>query len=274
VTGASTLNGTLDVNVGGTTVDVNAEGLNVVVSAPEAAGAALAASAPASSLSVTQSSVSLLQGGENGITSTGTNTVVSGSGSSVTVSSSGVTLAGSGGGDLQLTGIADGIDPNAAVNRRQLDNAVSQLGSITGITSSGGNTVVTGSNSGQLNGGGNSVTVNSSGVNLAGSGGAALQLTGVADGTAPTSAVNRRQLDNLETEMSGGIASAMAMAQMPDPVPGSNYSVGLGAGFYNGESAFALGGAMYLENGVSLKAAYTYSSEGEPGFGLGAGFSW
>jgi hypothetical protein len=31
---------------------------------------------------------------------------------------------------------------------------------------------------------------------------------------------------------------------------------------------------MYLENGVSLTAAYTYSSEGEPGFGLGAGFSW
>jgi autotransporter adhesin len=134
--------------------------------------------------------------------------------------------------------------------------------------------VVTGSNSSQIKGGGNSVTVNSSGVNLAGSGGAALQLTGVADGTAPDSAVNRRQLDNVETEMSGGIASAMAMAQLPDPVPGSNYSVGLGAGFYNGESAFALGGAMYLENGVSLKAAYTYSSEGEPGFGLGAGFSW
>jgi hypothetical protein len=200
--------------------------------------------------------------------------LTTGSGSSVTVSSSGVTLAGSGGGDLQLTGVADGIDPNAAVNRRQLDNAVSQLGSITGITSSGGNTVVTGSNSSQIKGGGNSVTVNSSGVNLAGSGGAALQLTGVADGTAPDSAVNRRQLDNVETEMSGGIASAMAMAQLPDPVPGSNYSVGLGAGFYNGESAFALGGAMYLENGVSLKAAYTYSSEGESGFGLGAGFSW
>jgi autotransporter adhesin len=66
----------------------------------------------------------------------------------------------------------------------------------------------------------------------------------------------------------------MAMSQLPDPVPGSNYSVGLGAGFYNGESAFALGGAMYLENGVSLKAAYTYSSEGESGFGLGAGYSW
>jgi hypothetical protein len=31
---------------------------------------------------------------------------------------------------------------------------------------------------------------------------------------------------------------------------------------------------MYLESGVSLKAAYTYSSEGESGFGLGAGFSW
>ena len=74
--------------------------------------------------------------------------------------------------------------------------------------------------------------------------------------------------------MSGGIAAAMAMAQLPDPVPGNNYSVGLGAGFYNGESAFALGGAMYLENGVSLTAAYTYSSEGEPGFGLGAGYSW
>ena len=272
--GATTINNTLDVNVGGTAVDVNAAGLNVVVSAPAAAGVALPASAPASSLSVTQSSVSLLQAGANGITSSGANTVVSGSGSSVTVSSSGVTLAGSGGGDLQLTGVADGIAPNAAVNRRQLDNVLTQLGSVTGITSSGGNTVVTGANSSQMNGGGNSVTVNSSGVTLAGSGGAALQLTGVADGTAPNSAVNRRQLDNVETEMSGGIASAMAMTQLPAPLPGDNYSVGLGTGFYNGESAFALGGATYLENGVSLKAAYSYSSEGGSGFGLGAGFSW
>jgi autotransporter adhesin len=86
--------------------------------------------------------------------------------------------------------------------------------------------------------------------------------------------VNRRQLDNLETEMSGGIASAVAMTQLPAPLPGANYSVGLGTGFYNGESAFALGGAMYLENGVSLKAAYSYSSEGGSGFGLGAGYSW
>jgi hypothetical protein len=147
-------------------------------------------------------------------------------------------------------------------------------GGANGITSSGGNTVVTGQNSTQISGGGSSVTVNSSGVNLAGSGGSDLQLTGIADGTAPNSAVNRRQLDNLETEMSGGIASAMAMTQLPAPLPGANYSVGIGAGFYNGESAFALGGAMYLENGVSLKAAYTYSSEGEPGFGLGAGYSW
>ena len=234
----------------------------------------VAAGAPASSLSVTQSTVSLLQGGENGITSSAANTVVSGSGSSVTVNSSGVNLAGSGGGDLQLTGIADGIAPNSAVNRRQLDIVLSQLGGVNGMTSSGGNAVVTGPNSAQINGGGSSVTVNSTGVNLASSGGAALQLTGVADGTEPDSAVNRRQLDSVETEMSGGIASAMAMAQLPDPVPGNNYSVGLGAGFYNGESAFALGGAMYLENGVSLTAAYTYSSEGEPGFGLGAGFSW
>ena len=200
--GATTINNTLDVNVGGTALDVNAEGLNLVVSGP--AGS----SVPASSVSVTQSSVSLLQGGANG------------------------------------------------------------------ITSSGGNTVVTGQSSTRISGGGSSVTVNSSGVNLAGSGGSDLQLNGIADGSAPNSAVNRRQLDNLETEMSGGIASAMAMAQLPDPVPGSNYSVGLGAGFYNGESAFALGGAMYLENGVSLKAAYTYSSEGESGFGLGAGYSW
>jgi hypothetical protein len=206
--GATTINNTLDVNVGGTALDVNAEGLNVVVSCPATTGVALAACAPASSVSVTQSSVSLLQGGANG------------------------------------------------------------------ITSSGGNTVVTGQNSTQISGGGTSMTLNSSGITLKGSGGADLQLNGIADGTAPNSAVNRRQLDNLETEMSGGIASAMAMAQMPDPVPSSNYSVGLGAGFYNGESAFALGGAMYLENGVSLKAAYTYSSEGEPGFGLGAGFSW
>ena len=226
--------------------------------------------------------MSLLQGGENGITSSGANTVVtgansaqiSGSGSSVTVNSSGVNLAGSGGGDLQLNGVADGIAPNSAVNRRQLDNVVSQLGGVNGITSSDGNTVVTGPNSAQINGGGNSVTVNSSGVNLAGSGGAALQLNGIADGTAPNSAVNRRQLDNVETEMSGGIASAIAMTQLPAPLPGDTYSVGLGTGFYNGESAFALGGAMYLENGVSLKAAYSYSSEGGSGFGLGAGVSW
>jgi hypothetical protein len=147
-------------------------------------------------------------------------------------------------------------------------------GGANGITSSGGNTVVTGQNSTQISGGGTSLTLNSSGITLASSGGAALQMNGIADGTVPDSAVNRRQLDNLETEMSGGIASAVAMTQLPAPLPGANYSVGLGTGFYNGESAFALGGAMYLENGVSLKAAYSYSSEGGSGFGLGAGYSW
>lgn len=143
-----------------------------------------------------------------------------------------------------------------------------------GIASEGGSTVITGEASTEIKGGGSSITLDATGVKIISAGGQDMQMTGVADGVAPMAAVNRRQLDRLETQLSGGIASAIAMVQLPEPAPGSNYSVGAGAGFYNGESALATGGAVFLESGVSFRAAYSYSSEGGAAFGFGAGYSW
>ena len=100
-------------------------------------------------------------------------------------------------------------------------------------------------------------------------------VTGVADGYAPFDAVNRRQLDGLETSLSSGIASIAALAAIPGPVGCKNYSAGLGFGNYNGQSAVAVGMKANLpKSNVSLAAGAGFSNHSSSTVNAGVSFSF
>jgi trimeric autotransporter adhesin len=123
-----------------------------------------------------------------------------------------------------------------------------------------------------LSGGTNSttMTLNDAGATFANTttGGPA-RVTGVADGSRRFDAVNYGQLK----EAYGGIASVAAMANIPSPAPGKAYSIGLGFGNFEGENAFAIGGAARLTENVSLQASIGHSDDNNT-VGAGVGFSW
>jgi hypothetical protein len=95
------------------------------------------------------------------------------------------------------------------------------------------------------------------------------RVTGVADGDSRFDAVNYGQLK----ETYGGIASVAAMANIPAINPGKDYSIGLGYGNFEGENAFALGGAARLTDNVSVQASVGHSDDNHS-IGAGVGFSW
>jgi len=67
--------------------------------------------------------------------------------------------------------------------------------------------------------------------------GGAARVTGVADGYSDFDAVNFRQLRTAYS----GIASAAALAAIPDPTPGKNFTMGVGYGNFQKQDAVAVG---------------------------------
>lgn len=101
------------------------------------------------------------------------------------------------------------------------------------------------------------------------------RITGVDDGINPMDAVNRRQLDGLDTRLSAGIASIAALSAIPAPICGKNSCVGVGYGNYNGESAFAVGAKVNIpDSNVSLAAGMGFSSSSSPAANAGVSFSF
>jgi autotransporter adhesin len=116
-----------------------------------------------------------------------------------------------------------------------------------------------------------------------------VQLHNVADGVAPTDAVNVEQLQKAmgdvnqlrnditanRKDANAGAASAMAMANMPQAfIPGkSMFSAGMAA--YDGQAAIAIGGSAVSDNGRwILRLSGSASTSGKVGVGAGAGFHW
>lgn len=101
------------------------------------------------------------------------------------------------------------------------------------------------------------------------------RISGVSDGVGAFDAVNRRQLDGLDSNLSSGIASIAALASIPAPICGKNYSAGLGYGHYNGESAYAVGvKANIPQSNISLAAGVGFSTNSSPAANVGASLSW
>nr|WP_255581998.1 YadA-like family protein [Cupriavidus sp. AU9028] len=119
------------------------------------------------------------------------------------------------------------------------------------------------------------------------------RITGVAEGQAPTDAVNVSQLNRVsegidqrfagmdgriravENRANAGIASAMAMAGLPQAYLPSKSMLAIGTATFNGETGYALGLSRVSDNGSWVfKASGAASSRGDYGGAMGVGYQW
>ena len=100
------------------------------------------------------------------------------------------------------------------------------------------------------------------------------QIRGVADGTSSNDAVNFGQLQDTRKMLSRGIASVTAMANVPAVDQGKTFSVGLGVGSYDSNTAIALGASYRVSQNVVLRGSVAGGSSGKAAFGAGIGASW
>ncbi|EBT8985681.1 autotransporter adhesin SadA [Salmonella enterica] len=176
----------------------------------------------------------------------------------------------------RITNVAAGVNNTDAVNVAQLK--VSEAGSVRYETNADG-------------------SVNYSVLNLGDGSGGTTRIGNVSAAVNDTDAVNYAQLKRsveeantytdqkmgemnskikgVENKMSGGIASAMAMAGLPQAyAPGANMT-SIAGGTFNGESAVAIGVSMVSESGGWVyKLQGTSNSQGDYSAAIGAGFQW
>ncbi|HBC0232048.1 TPA: trimeric autotransporter adhesin SadA [Salmonella enterica subsp. enterica serovar Napoli] len=176
----------------------------------------------------------------------------------------------------RITNVAAGMNNTDAVNVAQLK--ASEAGSVRYETNADG-------------------SVNYSVLNLGDGSGGTTRIGNVSAAVNDTDAVNYAQLKRsveeantytdqkmgemnskikgVENKMSGGIASAMAMAGLPQAyAPGANMT-SIAGGTFNGESAVAIGVSMVSESGGWVyKLQGTSNSQGDYSAAIGAGFQW
>ncbi|EBV7128246.1 autotransporter adhesin SadA [Salmonella enterica subsp. enterica serovar Oranienburg] len=176
----------------------------------------------------------------------------------------------------RITNVAPGVNNTDAVNVAQLK--ASEAGSVRYETNADG-------------------SVNYSVLNLGDGSGGTTRIGNVSAAVNDTDAVNYAQLKRsveeantytdqkmgemnskikgVENKMSGGIASAMAMAGLPQAyAPGANMT-SIAGGTFNGESAVAIGVSMVSESGGWVyKLQGTSNSQGDYSAAIGAGFQW
>ncbi|WP_275162652.1 YadA-like family protein [Citrobacter portucalensis] len=176
----------------------------------------------------------------------------------------------------RITNVAAGVNNTDAVNVAQLK--ASEAGSVRYETNTDG-------------------SVNYSVLNLGDGSGGTTRIGNVSAAVNDTDAVNYAQLKRsveeantytdqkmgemnskikgVENKMSGGIASAMAMAGLPQAyAPGANMT-SIAGGTFNGESAVAIGVSMVSESGGWVyKLQGTSNSQGDYSAAIGAGFQW
>ncbi len=119
------------------------------------------------------------------------------------------------------------------------------------------------------------------------------QIVNVAPGTAGTDAVNVNQLhdmarglgsqiagvrsdmQSMDHRLTAGVATAMAMAGLPQAYLPGRSMVALGGGTWRGESGVALGLSTVSDNGNwVMKGSASSSSRGDIGASVGVGYQW
>jgi len=89
--------------------------------------------------------------------------------------------------------------------------------------------------------------------------GAPVPVTGVADGRSAFDAVNVRQLEGLDERMVertkrayAGVAAVAALSSIPAPAGDDRFAVGVGGGYYSGQSAVAVGARARIWRGLQV----------------------
>ena len=131
------------------------------------------------------------------------------------------------------------------------------------------------------------------------------QISNVADGSNPTDAVNVRQLqaavatgsnaagqqliqqvnnhvnnlnqriDKLEDNSNAGIAGGIAQSSIPQVTRAGASGIGVGTGYYGGQSAIAVGVSSISDGGNwIMKGSFSINSQGRTGVGAGALYQW
>ncbi|MBB6182791.1 YadA family autotransporter adhesin [Oleiagrimonas soli] len=214
----------------------------------------------------------------NGATASASNAVALGAGS--VADRDNTVSVGADGNERQITHVAAGTEATDAVNVEQLQ--ASTQGTVRYDTTTQNQ-------------------VDYSNVTLGGPNGGTTTIHNVAAGTAPTDAVNVSQLNNgidqavswanqyTDQQVAGfndrlsrvnqhaqaGVASAMAMAGLPQAyLPGRNMA-SVAAGSFHGESSIAVGVSMISDNGRWVyKLSGTANTRGDTGMSVGAGIQW
>ncbi|WP_346341562.1 YadA-like family protein [Burkholderia sp. HAN2018] len=218
-------------------------------------------------------------------------------------------------GDRVLTGVAAGVKDNDAVNMGQFNNALKNAAAndqIRAAATDANTTWIARADAGSIGStatatGKNAVAVGQGSVAdrdnsfSVGAMGSERQVTNVAAGTAPTDAVNVQQLnDNLSTatsqakgytdqrigqvynsfndlkkDMYGGVASAMAVAGLPQPTGAGRSMVSAATSNYHGQQGFAAGYSYVTEsNRWVVKASVTGNTRSDFGAVVGAGYQF
>ncbi|BEV52978.1 MULTISPECIES: YadA family autotransporter adhesin [Burkholderia cepacia complex] len=185
-----------------------------------------------------------------------------------------------GGQGSQLTQLGDGSGATGS-NSMALGQNSSASGN--GSVAIGNNTTASGNNSVAL---GNGSVADRDNTVSVGAPGQERQITHVKAGTAPTDAVNVQQLndhigsvrsdiDHYRRDASGGIASAVAIANLPQASLAGESMVAIAGGTYSGQSAVAFGLSTATRDGRwVVKASGSTNTRGTVAVGAGAGYRW
>lgn len=86
-----------------------------------------------------------------------------------------------------------------------------------------------------------------------------------------------QKIQTVKRRANAGIASALAVASIPQASPGKSMLAG-GVSEYNGQEGFAVGFSRHWQfddgDGAVVKIAGTANSQGDGGFAVGAGYEW
>ncbi|RQS68457.1 hemagglutinin, partial [Burkholderia sp. Bp8963] len=217
--------------------------------------------------------------------------------------------------DRVLTGVAAGVSSNDAVNVGQLNNALKDVKTNQDIKAAatdantswiaradagsfGSTSSATGKNAVAVGQGSVADRDNSFSVGAKGN---ERQVTNVAAGTAPTDAVNVQQLNDnvaastaasrsytdqrvgqvyndlntVKKDMLGGVASAMAVAGLPQPTAPGRSMVSAATANYRGQQGFAAGYSYVTQNDKwVVKASVTGNTRSDFGAVVGAGYQF
>ncbi|PZR38759.1 YadA-like family protein [Paraburkholderia fungorum] len=103
------------------------------------------------------------------------------------------------------------------------------------------------------------------------------RITNVADGKAPTDAVNMRQFQSgmgaVARNAYSGVAAATALTMIPEVDPGKTLAVGVAGGSYKGYQAAAIGASARINANLKVKVGAGISAA-DTTYGVGASYQW